>query len=295
VIVDQDGKDPSYGSATTSSKVVLPSLTTSPAVVTGDRYVGQTLTATTGPWGPVDVDLSYQWLRDDYAIPGATNDWYTQAPEDVGHKITVRIYGDPESDEYLPSSVTSTTSVKTGGPLLTNTTAPSISGTDTVGQVLTADPGAWTEGTPTYTYQWSVGGTPVSGATKKTFTIPGSAYSAAGKTITVAVTAHETGYSATTETSDPTPTIAGLTFEVTGTLGITGSVAVGSTLKAVPATYAPKPTVLAYAWSIGGTVVSTKSTYTLKAADSAQTITLQVTATKSGYVTDVETATTTWP
>ena len=289
VTVSQSGKDSNSGWATTSSAVILPSVMPAPAVVTGDRYVGHDLTATTGTWAPEDVLLSYQWLRDDFPIPGATDDTYTQMPSDVGHKITVRIWGDADSGEYLSSSVKSTTTVKTGGPTLTNTTPPSISGTDTVGQTLTADPGVWTEGTPTFTYQWLVNGTAVSGATAKTFKIPTSAYSAAGKTVTVAVTAHETGYSATKVTSDPTPTIAGLTFGATGALGFTGTASVGSTIKALLPAYAPKPTSIAYSWSIGGTVVSTKSSYTIKPADSGATITLQVTAAKGGYVADVET------
>ena len=289
VTVSQPGKDSNSGWATTSSAVILPSVTPAPAVVTGDRYVGHDLTATTGTWAPDDVVLSYQWLRDDFPIPDATDDTYTQVPGDVGHKITVRIIGNAGSEDYLPSSVKSTTTVKTGGPTLTNTTPPSISGTDTVGQILTADPGVWTEGTPTFTYQWKIAGAAVKGATKQSFTVPASAYSVAGKTITVDVTAHETGYSATTLTSDPTPTIVGLTFGVTGTLGFTGTATVGSTIKAALATYSPKPTTIAYAWSIGATVVSTKSTYTIKPADSGATITLQVTAVKAGYVADVET------
>ena len=287
VLVGQGDRDPSFGTATTSSAVILPSVKTAPVTVTGDRYVGHTLTATTGTWEPDgEVDFDYQWYRDNFPIQGETNDTYVQQPADVGHKITVRIWGDA-GDDYLDSSILSTTNVKTGGPTLTNTTLPSVNGTYTVGQVLTADVGEWTEGTPTFTYQWKVAGVAVKGATKSKFTVPASAYSVAGKTITVDVTAHEVGFSNTTVTSGPTPTIAGLPFAVTGSLGYTGTAAVGATLKAVLPTYAPKATTITYAWKIGGTVYGAKSSYVVPASASGQTVALIVTASKSGYVSSV--------
>jgi hypothetical protein len=211
--------------------------------------------------------------------------------DDIGAKITVRVTGNAfegvEQFPYLSASAKSSTSIKTGGPTLTNTMPPSISGTDTVGQTLTADPGVWTEGTPNFAYQWLVAGKAVTGATKSTFVIPASAYSTAGKSITVTVTALETGFSATPLTSDPTPTIAGKLFAADGDVTYTGTAEVGATLKAILPTYSPKPTAITYAWSLGGHVVSTKSSYKIPASASGQTISLLVTASKSGYANSV--------
>lgn len=52
----------------------------------------------------------------------------------------------------------------------TNTLEPSIAGVLDEGEVLTAIEGTWT-GNPTFTYAWSRDGTPISGATAKTYTI----------------------------------------------------------------------------------------------------------------------------
>jgi hypothetical protein len=50
-----------------------------------------------------------------------------------------------------------------------NIDLPQISGTLTVGSVLTASPGTWTTN-PTFTYQWMREGVPISGATNAAYT-----------------------------------------------------------------------------------------------------------------------------
>jgi hypothetical protein len=79
----------------------------------------------------------------------------------------------------------------------TNTTAPSISGTAKVGQVLTANPGTWTSDTqPTYAYQWQrcnttgAACTDITGATAQTYTVQTADQ---GATLRVRVTATNTG------------------------------------------------------------------------------------------------------
>ena len=60
-----------------------------------------------------------------------------------------------------------------GGP--TNTVAPVVSGTTTVGQTLSSTTGTWTgEGSITYAYQWLDDGAAISGATSNTFTLTAS-------------------------------------------------------------------------------------------------------------------------
>jgi hypothetical protein len=53
-----------------------------------------------------------------------------------------------------------------------NTAVPTVSGTVSIGSVLTSTTGTWTGNpTPTYTYQWQRGTTNISGATSSTYTI----------------------------------------------------------------------------------------------------------------------------
>jgi subtilase family serine protease len=89
-----------------------------------------------------------------------------------------------------------------------NTRSPTITGTTSQGQTLTADPGAWTGSpSPTYTYQWqqcSTTCTNINGATAQTYTLQSSDV---GKTIDVVVTAKNSVGTATA-TSAQTATIA---------------------------------------------------------------------------------------
>lgn len=79
-----------------------------------------------------------------------------------------------------------------------NSILPSISGTPQVGVVLTANPGVWS-GNPTFTYQWKNAGSPLSGATSRTYT-PISTDE--GDVLTVTVTATNTAGNASA-TSGP--------------------------------------------------------------------------------------------
>jgi Ig domain of plant-specific actin-binding protein len=79
----------------------------------------------------------------------------------------------------------------------TNTTPPSITGTPQVGQVLTAQPGAWNSTTaPTFAYQWQRCNTTgaacsnISGATNQTYTVQSADQ---GATLRVQVTATNPG------------------------------------------------------------------------------------------------------
>lgn len=68
-----------------------------------------------------------------------------------------------------------------------NTALPVISGSPDVGTTISVSNGTWTGDAPiTYTYQWNVAGTPVSGQTSQTYTVQ---VGNAGKAITATVTA----------------------------------------------------------------------------------------------------------
>ena len=68
-----------------------------------------------------------------------------------------------------------------------NAVLPVISGTATVGEILTASDGTWTgREPPTLTHQWKAGGAAIVGATAKTYVLTAAEV---GKTITVTVTA----------------------------------------------------------------------------------------------------------
>ena len=86
-----------------------------------------------------------------------------------------------------------------------NTVLPSISGTPTVGETLTADPGTWT-GTATivYTYQWLADEVEIEGATEATYEL---VEGDVGAEITVEVTG-TTGVGSDTATSESVGPVA---------------------------------------------------------------------------------------
>lgn len=158
----------------------------SKVALSGSPTVGSTLTASPGTWGPSPVTLSYQWLRDGTAISKATAKTYKVASADAGHELSVRITG----------SKTGYTKVSRTSPAVdakfafTSSPTPSVSGTMKAGRTLQAVTGTWSP-TPKLSYQWRVDGAAVAGATASTWTVPEWA---AGRSVTVAVTATKTDY-----------------------------------------------------------------------------------------------------
>jgi hypothetical protein len=156
-----------------------------------------------------------------------------------------------------------------------------ISGDAKVGQVLTAD----VESDPddaSFAYQWFVGGDDTPSATTATYTpVVGDV----GKTVVVKVIATKAGYSDKVAESDATEAVAAANFtSVTAT--ISGTAKVGQVLTAKAASN-PTGATFTYAWFAGGTAIANAitATYTPVAGNVGKTLTVKVTAVKTGYVT----------
>ena len=76
-----------------TSRVAPGVLTPGVPGVVGLALDGQTLEADGGDWGPGQVDLRFQWLRDGLPIDGAAGSSYLLVPEDVGATISVQVTG----------------------------------------------------------------------------------------------------------------------------------------------------------------------------------------------------------
>ncbi|MDY0912829.1 hypothetical protein [Rathayibacter festucae] len=282
-----------YTTATRTSsatQVGLPLQTLMPTpTISGSTTVGSTLTANPGTWDS-GVTLSYQWKKNGGTyISGATAKTYVLKASDAGATLTVSVTGTKTG--YSPATKTSaTTAAVTNGAVITGAT-PTITGTATVGQKLTAVPGTWTPSPVTLAYQWQRNGTAISGATATTYTLVAAD---AGAAITVAVTGTKSGYTAVTKTSAAVTAKAALqTLMPTPT--ITGTTKVGSTLTANPGTW-DSGTTLTYQWKKNNGVYisgATAKTYVLKASDAGATVTVSVTATKTGYSPATKTSATT--
>ena len=168
--------------------------------LTGTATVGQTLTAHAGSWTPAATKYVYTWQRCDSggnncatiksaSATSATTATYTVASSDDRKTIRVSVSAKNNAGTSAPQQ-SSATGVVNGEPV--NTVLPSITGTLTVGQKLTAVTGAWSPAATKFTYTWqrcdSSGNNcaQISGAANATYKLGAADH---GHTIRVTVTA----------------------------------------------------------------------------------------------------------
>jgi hypothetical protein len=125
--------------------------------------------------------LTYQWKKNGSAISGATSSSYTTpaaVASDNGAVFTVTVTG-------TSGNVTSSAAT------LTVTAPPSITAQPSSKSVLTGQTATFSvaaTGTATLTYQWSMSGVAISGATSATYTTPATTSADNGAQFTVTVT-----------------------------------------------------------------------------------------------------------
>ena len=183
--------------------VVGKRMITATPTISGTVKVGRTLTARPGDWTPNGVTYGYQWLRWGQEIAGATAKTYTVGLDDQGTSLSVRVtgrkadWGDTPATSAWTVNVASLPSVTAG--------TVTIAGRARVGSTLTAQTSSWSPGGSTYAYQWLRSGTPIDGATAKTYT---AVATDAGAPLSVRVTASKAHYTSASSTSDPTASVA---------------------------------------------------------------------------------------
>jgi concanavalin A-like lectin/glucanase superfamily protein/predicted actin-binding protein len=199
-----------------------PPVNASPPTISGTAQEGQTLTASNGTWtGAQPITYTYQWQRCDAsgancAAPPApinsTSSTYAATSDDVGHTLRVAVTATNSAGAATATSA-ATPVVQPASSPPASTSPPTISGTATVGQNLTASPGQWSGTQPmTFAYQWrrcdSSGAncSDIAGATTATY-VPGvGPPTDVGSTLRVVVTATNSTGSATA-TSAPTAVV----------------------------------------------------------------------------------------
>src|SRR4051794_23254315 len=213
-----------------SAMAAVPNNTASPTITgASTAREGQTLTATNGTWANSPTSFRYQWQRcsaagaDCAGIVSATNQSYTPASADVDQRLRVVVTG--VNADGQSSATSAATDVVSGGDAPVAKVKPTVTGTAKVGEELSADPGTWTGGATSFTFQWQrcdgVTGpcTDVANATARSY---GVRTADVGHRLRVAVTAKNASSSSTansdttavvgsnaTPTPTPTPTPAG--------------------------------------------------------------------------------------
>ncbi|UKF28143.1 carboxypeptidase regulatory-like domain-containing protein [Clavibacter nebraskensis] len=276
-------KTSAVSAAVVTAPVTSPStFTTVPTpTLSGTAQVGTTLTAAPGTWVPVPTTFTYRWFASNVGISGATASTYVPVAADVGKRITVTVTG--ARSGYTSASKTSAGSAAVvaapAAKAFAIASSPTISGSASVGGVLTAATGSWSPA-PAFTYQWTVGTTAITGATGSTYTV-GTAD--LGKTITVTITAKATGYITTSKTSVATAAVGKPAIASTQPV-IVGDARVGYPLRVVPGIWNPKPS-FTFVWYANDVKIdgANAQDYTPGSADIGKRITATVTGTAPSY------------
>jgi 5-hydroxyisourate hydrolase-like protein (transthyretin family) len=282
ISVKVTGTKPGYESATSAfstatAAVAVGTMTPATPTITGAVQVGGTLTATPGDWSPSEAAFTYKWYADADEIGTGSTIPLTSAQ--LGKKITVRVTGTKAG--YASATATSgETEAVAPAPISGST--PSIGGALRVGQWLTANTGAWSDGV-SLSYQWYRSGVPIPGATGASYQLTTAD---SGRTVTVAVTGTSDGVDPVTKASAATPAIGLATLRV-ATPSISGKAKVGKKLTAKAGTWGPSPVKLAYKWYANGKAIkgATKSSYKIAKSVKGKKITVKVTGSKAGYAT----------
>jgi hypothetical protein len=201
------------------------------------------------------------------------------ASDDAGRQITVSVF--LSRIGYVNSAARVSAATDAATHAFVTAPVPTITGTATVGEVLTANTGTWSPTPDSFTYQWYYGGAIIPSATGSTYTVTSFV---AGWPITVKVTALKAGYPNTDKTSVGTAAV-GNYMTNTPTPTITGLPAVGKTLTAVPGTWTPATATFTYQWYRNSVAISgaTSSSYTMVAADYNTYISVAVTGSAATY------------
>jgi hypothetical protein len=277
--------------------------------ILGLTVTGQTVTAAEGVWTGTEPAFAYQWELCNASgvacaeIPGASGSSFTIPDGDAGHTLRVTVTA---SNAAGTASATSEHSLEILGVGPTNTEAPSISGTATAGQILTASSGKWTGTEPIlFEYEWLRCNTAGAECTTAAgASLVGLTYTVVpadvGHTLKVKVLAKNVAGSGSAE-SAPTATVAGVKPANAVAPLVVGLAITGQTLSATEGTWTgTEPIVYTFRWQLcsksgsGCEDISgaTKSTFTIPDGDAGHTLRVVVTAKNVAGSTEKESSAT---
>ena len=263
-------------------------------VITGDHEQGGALTAVTDSISDSDGlnTFSYQWLRNDVAIEGATQRNYTLTQDDVGTMIHVTVsYEDAHGvEEWLRSDSTGMIAniddEASGSLIVTGDAEEGGSLSASLSEV--SDP----DGAVTQTaWQWQIsengasGWNDLEGATSATYAIADDQSEVGQYLRVIATTTDELG-GTTSFTSDATAAIANVNDAPEGAVTVSGTAQQGETLQADTSALSDADGLgeLNYQWLRDGVDIegATLASHTLTQEDIGTQISVQVSYT-DGY------------
>jgi hypothetical protein len=279
-----------FGKSSTPNPVAQAPVNTSPPVISpeGNQVIGTVFTSGNGSWFATrPLTFEYRWTRNGTPISGATSQTYTSVSADEGQTLRCEVRA---TNAFGVSSYIASSNSSTGVSLPVNTVAPVISGSTTLGSVLSTTNGTWTGTSPiTFSYQWKRGGVSIGGATSSTYTLVAADSSAN-------ITCEVTGTNVAGSVSANSNTITASNFNpvntIAPTLSPSGTQSTGTVITLGNGTWSgASPITFEYRWLRDNSIIlgQTSNTYTLVAGDDGTVIKGQVRAinsvSTSAYVT----------
>ncbi|GAA3552460.1 carboxypeptidase-like regulatory domain-containing protein [Nocardioides daeguensis] len=277
------GHHDSTATSDPSAAVDAGSFATPPTpAITGEAKVGATLTAVEGAWSPTPGTYAYQWYQAGTTEPIGTTKNLVVPVGALGKKLTVKVTGVKVGYQVASATSEPTAAVAPGD--LANTAAPSITGEVKVAKTVTAGNGTWSVTPDSYTYRWFQAGTATPIGTGKELVVPAGA---AGKLLTVEVTAKAAGYEDGVAGSAPSGAVALGDLVNTAPPTVVGTAQVGRTVTADPGTWtpAPAPDGFTYVWfrADSDDPIGTGKELVVPAAADGKKLWVTVTASVPGY------------
>lgn len=168
--------------ASAAARSATAPVNTSAPVISGQPYVGKTLTSSTGGWQNAPTSYSYQWVRCDAngnhcgQIGGATSTAYAPTSADVNHTLQSWVAATNSDGTTGPVNSKPSNTITPALPPK-NTALPTVVGKPLVGAKLFADPGKYSGGAvASFSYQWqrcatTLACTAISGVAGQTYTV----------------------------------------------------------------------------------------------------------------------------
>ncbi len=247
----------------------------------GGPQVGRTLTAVPGTWVPEGAAPTYQWTADGKWITGATGKTFLVTADLVGKVIRVRVTaagaGTKTSDGM--------TEVVKGN--FTTVPKPALAGPAVVEQELGVAGGTWVPEPDSVTYTWLRNGSAIKGASGPNLTTYLLSAADAGQKISVKVTARRAGFNTRSVTSGAAKVAKGEFTTPLPQPSLDVEPVAGVAVTAIPGTWSPEPSRLAFQWYADGASIkgATEVTFTPPAKLVGKKLQVRVAAVRPGYTT----------
>lgn len=245
-------------------------------LITGTNSVGSTLALVPGLWDK-SAKLAIKWLVNGTPVTGETGTTYILRAADLGKTVSATITATALGYRTETKVVSTSTLVSTGS--ISPAPTPIISGTNSVGSILTANPGVWLQGV-SLSYQWERDGTPIAAATGTTYRILASDV---GATLSVTVTGSKAGFQTVTKSGTYTGQVPSSSFQSTPAPDLVWNL---RTYSVGPGLYWDEGTTFSYQWLRNGVAIpnATLTSYVATDQDAGQKLSLSVTGSKPGFV-----------